>query len=173
MITLPTLFPLDASNQNEIEKLLDAAFGTDRRGRTAYLLRAGASQIETMSFGLIADNDALVGSIQCWPILITADDDGEQFPMVLVGPVAVAPGWQNQGLGHILMTAALNASTIEGNPPLVMIGDPDYYRRFGFSADDTGGWNLPGPWEAHRLLLRNEGEYQLPVAGQLSADCKD
>jgi predicted N-acetyltransferase YhbS len=169
---LPTLFPLNASNQNDIDQLLDAAFGLDRRGRTAYLLRAGVSQIESMSFCLLANNDALIGSIQCWPIKITADD-GDQFPMVLVGPVAVAPGRQNQGLGHILMNAALSAALLEGNPPLVMVGDPDYYQRFGFGADETGGWKLPGPWEAHRLLLRNEGEYELPAVGTLGPDCQD
>ncbi len=169
---LPTLVPLNASNQNDIDQLLDAAFGLDRRGRTAYLLRAGVSQIDSMSFCLMADDGVLIGSIQCWPIKIAADDD-EQFPMVLVGPVAVAPDRQNQGLGHILMNAALNAALLEGNPSLVMIGDPDYYRRFGFGADETGGWKLPGPWEAHRLLLRNEGEYELPVLGTLSADCQD
>ncbi len=169
---MPTLFPLNASNQHEIDKLLDAAFGLDRRGRTAYLLRAGVSQIESMSFCLIADDDILIGSIQCWPIKIATDDD-EQFPMVLVGPVAVASGSQNQGMGHILMNAALNAALLEGNPPLVMVGDPDYYQRFGFSAGETGGWKLPGPWEAHRLLLRNEGEYELPALGTLVPDCQD
>jgi predicted N-acetyltransferase YhbS len=54
-----------------------------------------------------------------------------------------------------------------------MIGDPDYYQRFGFGAGETGGWILPGPWEAHRLLLRNEGEYELPAQGTLGPDCQD
>ena len=49
-----------------------------------------------------------------------------------------------------------------------MIGDPDYYGRFwGFTADATGGWTLPGPFEAHRLLARGATPAVLPEKGML------
>jgi predicted N-acetyltransferase YhbS len=49
---------------------------------------------------------------------------------------------------------------------MVMIGDPEYYGRFfGFSADATGNWDVPGPVERHRLLARNAME--LPSSGRL------
>jgi predicted N-acetyltransferase YhbS len=163
------LQPLDASNQLEIDALLDAAFGADRRGRTAYMLREGVEVLTAMSFYLLDDANTLMGSIQCWPIKI-ADNFGEEYAMVLVGPVAVAPAHQGEGLGHVLMNATLNAAQLEGNPPLMMIGDPEYYSRFGFSAAETGGWQLPGPWEASRLLLRNEGDYPLPLSGIVGPD---
>ena len=36
---------------------------------------------------------------------------------------------------------------------LMLIGDPEYYGRFfGFTAERTGGWRLPGPFEPRRLL---------------------
>ncbi len=39
--------------------------------------------------------------------------------------------------------------------PQVLIGDPEYYGRFfGFAADQTGRWDLPGPFERRRLLAR-------------------
>jgi predicted N-acetyltransferase YhbS len=45
-----------------------------------------------------------------------------------------------------------------------MIGDPEYYGRFfGFSAEATGQWRLPGPVEMRRLLAA-------PVAGHLVPD---
>jgi predicted N-acetyltransferase YhbS len=163
------LRPLDASNQLGIDALLDAAFGADRRGRTAYMLREGVEVLTAMSFCLLDDANTLIGSIQCWPVKI-ADDIGEEYAMVLVGPVAVAPAHQGEGMGHLLMNAALNAAQLEGNPPLMMIGDPEYYSRFGFSASETGGWQLPGPWEASRLLLRNDGDYPLPLSGRVGPD---
>ncbi len=166
---MPMLKPLDAGNQREIDALLDEAFGADRRARTAYMLRHGVKVLAAMSFCLIDDNDAVIGSIQCWPIKIM-DDTGEFFALVLVGPVAVSSNYQGEGLGHVLMNAALNAALLEGNPPLMMIGDAEYYARFGFSAAETGGWQLPGPWEAHRLLLRNEGDYPLPLSGVVGPD---
>jgi len=50
--------------------------------------------------------------------------------------------------------------------PLVMIGDPEYYGRFfGFSAEATGAWSVPGPVERHRLLARFDGP--LPTHGAL------
>ena len=163
------LLPLDAANSREIDALLDAAFGANRRTRTAYQLRDGVSILAAMSFCVTDDADILIGSIQCWPVKIT-DELGEDYPLVLVGPVAVAPDHQGEGLGQMLMHAALNAAMMEGNPPLIMIGDPEYYARFGFSAAETGGWQLPGPCEVHRLLLRNEGDYPLPTAGMIAPD---
>ena len=140
-----------------IENLLDDAFGADRQQRTAYLLRQGTSAINGLSFAIF-DRKTLVGSIQCWPVTVSST------PLILVGPVAVLPQRQNQGFGHRLMHASL-AATSAADPPMMMIGDPEYYGRFGFVADETSGWILPGPWEPHRLLLRNPFKQQLPKAG--------
>lgn len=141
----------------DIEKLLDDAFGADRRQRTAYLLRKGVATIAHLSFAIV-EGRTLVGSIQCWPVEIAS------APLILVGPVAVSPERQNQGIGHRLMHAALDAAR-PSDPPMVMVGDPEYYGRFGFVADATGCWALPGPWEPHRLLLRNPSAKPLPVSG--------
>lgn len=151
--------PLAAVSAHEVDVLLDAAFGANRHGRTAYLLRRGMQEIEHLSYGIV-DNDALIGSIQCWPIGI----DGT--PLILVGPVAVAPDRQNSGLGHKLMNGMLAAARPD-DEPMVMIGDPEYYERFGFTAAGTTGWTLPGPWESRRLLLRNPQIVNLPISGEL------
>lgn len=156
MIMLCPLFSLPPA---DVEKLLDDAFGTDRHQRTAYLLRKGMPVIDHLSFG-IEDGKAVIGSIQCWPIAI---DDAK---LVLVGPVAVSPHRQNSGLGKQLMHAML-AATTAADAPMVMIGDPEYYGRFGFDAIGTVGWTLPGPWEPRRLLLRNPDDVLLPITGRL------
>ncbi|MFC4292310.1 GNAT family N-acetyltransferase [Sphingorhabdus arenilitoris] len=165
------LLPLSACDPGAIENLLDAAFGTDRKSRTAYLLRDGTACMPALSFGLLSSTH-LIGSIQCWPVLIEASD-GDSAAMVLVGPVAVAPELQGLGHGQALMQAMVDAAMLEGNPPMVMIGDAEYYGRFGFSAAETAGWNLPGPFEQNRLLLRNEGDYILPLTGMIGPDIGD
>ena len=138
-----------------VERLLDRAFGTDRHLRTAYRLREGTTAIPDLSFALI-DGDALLGSIQCWPVRFSGDD-GRVVPLVLVGPVAVAPARQQEGLGRRLMTRTLSAADARGLD-LMLIGDPEYYGRFfGFAAAATGEWRLPGPVERHRLLARGAG----------------
>ncbi len=138
-----------------IESLLDRAFGPDRHERTAYRLRAGTAPLAELSFALIEDG-GLLGTIQCWPVRFLGDDGGE-VPLVLVGPVAVAPERQQEGLGRRLTTAALAAADSRGLD-LMLIGDPEYYGRFfGFSAAATAGWRLPGLVERHRLLARGAG----------------
>lgn len=151
--------PLNIVCSADVDTLLDRAFGSDRHKRTAYLLRQGVSVIDHLSFAA-TDRGGLVGSIQCWPVAIAG------VSLILVGPVAVSPGRQNQGIGKILVHTALNAVK-PGDQPMVMIGDPEYYSRFGFVADETGGWTLPGPWETHRLLLRNPDRTKLPSNGLL------
>lgn len=149
------LVPLAQVPPDAVESLLDAAFGADRHGRTAYRVRDGVMPQAAMSFAALEDG-ALVGSIQCWPVELHGDD-GRQVPMVMVGPVAVSPARQNMGIGRALMWRALgvaDAGGIGGGDVLMLIGDPEYYAQFGFEAAATGGWRLPGPFEPHRLLAR-------------------
>ena len=151
-----TIAPLSHADPAAIETLLDAAFGTDRHTRTAYRIRAGTMAIPALSFAAF-DKGKLVGTLQSWPISIGV------APLTLVGPVAVAPDVQRGGIGRILMTALMDAA---GETPMAMIGDPEYYGRFfGFTADATGGWDVPGPVERHRLLARNTN--RLPKNGAL------
>lgn len=160
--------PLSIATPDAVEHLLDATFGSDRHGRTAYALRDGLKPIGHLSFAAF-ENDALVGSIQCWPVRIgTGYEPGTA--LIMVGPVAVSPDRQNIGIGKRLMAAALDAADTAISPALMMIGDPEYYGQFGFHADLTAGWQLPGPWEAHRLLARNIHKHSLPKHGMLEPD---
>nr|WP_286207827.1 N-acetyltransferase [Hephaestia sp. MAHUQ-44] len=134
--------------------MLDRAFGSDRHTRTAYKVREHTAPIAALSLALV-DGDALIGTIQCWPVALT-DDDGRVWPMVMVGPVAIDPPRQQRGLGHRLMEQMLTAATAIGaSERLMLVGDPEYYGRFfGFTADRTSAWRLPGPVDRHRLLAR-------------------
>jgi predicted N-acetyltransferase YhbS len=151
------MVPLADVNAAAVEALLDRAFGPGRFARTAYAVRGRAAALPQLSFAAVAGG-ALVGSIQCWPVVFTGDD-GAAVRMVMVGPVAVDPGRQRGGLGRQLVASALAAAVAQGrDDALMLIGDPEYYGRFfGFTADRTGGWRLPGPVERHRLLARGEG----------------
>jgi predicted N-acetyltransferase YhbS len=157
------ILPLADVAPTAVERLLDLAFGTDRRGRTAYRLREGTTPIPALSFAVPGDAGELAAVLQSWPVALFPAV-GPAVPLVLVGPVAVTPALQARGLGRALMLRLLDG--LEGADPAVLIGDPDYYGRFGFSADGTAGWTLPGPVERHRLLARATGR-ALPREGQL------
>ncbi|MGK6323581.1 GNAT family N-acetyltransferase [Sphingomonas sp. DT-51] len=163
------LVAIDTVPAAAVESLLDRAFGSDRHARTAYRLRAGTEALGALSFALV-EHDSLLGTIQCWPVRFVGDD-GAEVPLVLVGPVAVAPEQQQRGLGRRLTAAALTAADARGLD-LMLIGDPEYYGRFfGFSAEATAGWRLPGPFERRRLLARGAGVPHAPgvIAPRVSA----
>jgi predicted N-acetyltransferase YhbS len=153
---LTDLLPLAAVDPAAVEALLDRAFGTDRFARTAYKVRGAATALPHLSFAAVAGGQ-VVGSIQCWPVALALDAGGV-VPLVMVGPVAVDPTRQQAGLGRRLVEASLAAAADTGDDTrLMLIGDPEYYGRFfGFSADRTGRWRLPGPVERRRLLARGD-----------------
>jgi predicted N-acetyltransferase YhbS len=159
---LITLAPLAEATPEDVEQLLDAAFGPDRRTRTAYRIREGMSVIPELSLAAF-EGDRLIGALQSWPIALHGPDG--ETPLVLVGPVAVDPGRQQQGIGRRMMDTMLACA--DAYPPLVLIGDVEYYgRHFGFIADATANWELPGPFERRRLLARTGGR-DLPYRGML------
>ena len=166
-----TLIPLSAVEPDMVEEVLDRAFGTDRHARTAYRIRAGMDWLDALSFAALDADALLVGTIQCWPIALIGDD-ARPVPLVMVGPVAVVPERQGEGFGMGLMAAMLDAEARlaeSGSPsfPQVLIGDADYYGRWGFSAAATGGWRCPGPYEPERLLARGAALSAMPREGVL------
>lgn len=163
-IMMIDFLPLAQFPVSDVEALLDRAFGPGRHQRTAYLIRGETAAIDALSVAAV-EHDALVGTIQCWPVALT-DDAGAAHPMVMIGPVAVAPERQRDGIGRILMTHALLAAHTEGlDEAMMLIGDPEYYGRFfGFDASRTAGWRLPGPVERHRLLAKGANVPAAPGA---------
>jgi predicted N-acetyltransferase YhbS len=103
-----TVIPLANVDAAMIEELLDRAFGEDRHGRTAYRIREGMAWLPALSFAALDADDMLIGTIQAWPVALT-DRQGRAHPMVMVGPVAVLPGHQNEGYGRALMGALAGA----------------------------------------------------------------
>ncbi|HTH27877.1 MAG TPA: N-acetyltransferase [Sphingobium sp.] len=164
------LEPLATQGADAIDALLDAAFGADRRGRTAYAIRRGMAWLTDLSYAAIDDaTGVMAGLLQSWPVALHGSGDS-QAPLVMVGPVAVLPDRQGEGIGRALMDRLVADADRIGCDPLMMIGDADYYGRFwGFSAAATGQWEVPGPVERARLLARPAGaqDQRLPGAGLL------
>lgn len=163
---MASIIPLSAVEPQLVESLLDAAFGSDRFGRTAYAIREGMDWLPALSFAALDEEDYLVGSIQLWPVALT-DPQDRAHPLLMVGPVAVMPGRQGEGFGKALMATALGALDPQAPLPQVLIGDLDYYRQWGFSAAHTGSWRCPGPWDPARLLARCDSPALLPHEGLL------
>lgn len=133
-----------------LDALLDLCFGSNRQQRTASRIREHASRIDPASF-LALDGARLLGSVECWNIVW--DSGQTRQPMALLGPLAAHPQHRRQRIGGRLMDLAL-AELDRLQLPVMLIGDAPYYGRWGFAADFTGSWQLPGPVAPERLLLR-------------------
>ena len=161
------LIPLADIDPALVEELLDRAFEPGRHKRTAYRIREGMDWLPGLSFAAIDADGYLVGTIQSWPVALT-DADGRAHPMVMVGPVAVVPERQGEGYVQALMLALIGALDQRAPLPLVMIGDAEYYGRFfGFTAAPTQQWQVPGPVDHKRLLVRCDNPAVLPGEGTL------
>ncbi|QXQ07918.1 N-acetyltransferase [Sphingosinicellaceae bacterium] len=161
------LAPAVAADAAAIDQLLDDCFGPARRLRTAYRLRDGVMPLAGLS--LVAhDAGNLVGSIQLWPLRLL---HGATTALTLLGPLAVSPVRRSEGIGKALLTEALARADDTAGPPIVLIGDQDYYGAFGFIAAPTQGWAVPGPVDRARLLVRHGNN--LPIVGRLTAATED
>ena len=159
------LAPVTPGDTAAIAALLDECFGPARHLRTAYRLRTDSEQL--LQFGRVmrAHDGRLLGSIQYWRLALVARDG--VWPLVLLGPLAVTPAARRHGVGRRLIDTTLALADASGGAPIMLIGDHSYYGRFGFSAAATTGWQLPGPVERHRLLLRNPVGAALPTTAEV------
>ncbi len=147
----------------DIAALLDDRFGPSRHERTAYRLRDGVEALPELCL-VARDADGLAGSVQCWPLVLDGEDGARR--LVLLGPVAVARRAEGLGLGSRLMTAVLALADAAACSPQLLIGDASFYGRFGFVAGAGLHWQLPGPVERERLLLRGDVA-DFPATGRL------
>ena len=127
------------------EALLDRAMGTDRVLKPSERLRAGRLPADGLAF-VARDGDRIVGSVRLWNVAAGG------VPALLLGPLATDPGCQGRGIGSGLMMVALNRAELAGHRGVILVGDPEYYARFGFTAARTGALAMPGPVDRRRFL---------------------
>ncbi|WP_425328092.1 GNAT family N-acetyltransferase [Pseudomonas nitroreducens] len=125
--------PERPGDAGSIRQVTEAAFavaehsdGTE--GAIVEALRAAGA----LSVSLVARrDDELVGHAAFSPITL----DGEALGWYGLGPVSVRPDLHGQGVGAALIGAGLEQLKALGAQGCVVLGDPRYYRRFGFVVD--------------------------------------
>jgi len=132
----------------EVEWLLDLAFAPGRGALSSYQLREGVPPIAELCTVARDEYDVLAGCIRYWPVEIGA----ARLPALLLGPVAVHPTRQGEGLGALLIGETLALAAGLGWTRVLLVGDAPYYARFGFTAEFTGALDFPKPYNPSRLL---------------------
>ena len=136
-----------------VERLYDEVFGPARFHKASYLFREGVDPVRELSWialeGDRPGKERLVGAIRYWPILV-----GESgHPALLLGPLAIAQDRAGRGIGRALMFKTLDLAAQLGHDLVLLVGDIDYYKRFGFVPATPHGFVMPGESRPDRLQV--------------------
>ena len=144
------LLPETPDDVWEVEQLLDLAFAPGRTALSSYRLREDVASVAALCRVARDEYDVVAGAIRFWPVRI----GGAGWPALLLGPVAVHPTRQGEGLGALLIGDGLDRAREAGWERVVLIGDEPYYGRFGFSRVAAAGLAFPPPTNPARVLAQ-------------------
>ncbi|MDN3701110.1 GNAT family N-acetyltransferase [Vibrio artabrorum] len=134
-----------------IDRLLKSVFETDAEANLVMSLRENSHL--TLSLVACSDEGEVVGHLMFSPITLHGEDNNWQG----LAPLAVKEAFRNQGVATSLVEDAFSTLVDFGYPACVVLGDPAYYRRFGFKAASEFGlscvWDVPeGAFQAIELV---------------------
>lgn len=130
-----------------IDALLDRAFGTERIQKLSYRYRRNVAPVAGLSLVARDAAQAVTGTIRYWPVAIGV----RHLPALLLGPLAVEPALAGQGIGRALIRESLDMAAWGRHVRVLLVGDQDYYGRFGFLPAQLHGIVMPGE-NPERLL---------------------
>lgn len=127
----------------EVEALYDLCFAPGRTALSSYRLREGVERVRALCL-VLREDGVLAAAIRYWPVRVGG------LPVLLLGPVAVHPTRQGEGLGGLLMNESLAEARRIGWERVMLVGDAPYYGRFGFRKLE--GVVMPPPTNPERVL---------------------
>lgn len=127
-----------------VEALYDLCFAPGREALSSYRLRDGVPPVAALSTVAVDEDGIIGGAIRYWPVRV-----GEAEALLL-GPIAVHPTRQGEGLGGALIRDTLARAAEAGWARILLVGDAPYYGRFGFHK--LSGVAMPPPTNPERIL---------------------
>ena len=128
----------------EVEALYDLCFAPGRTALSSYRLRDNIEPVPELSLIARDVDHILAGAIRHWPVRI-----GRDYALLL-GPVAVHPTRQGEGLGGSLIRESIQIASNVGWERMLLVGDAPYYARFGF--EKLKEVAMPHPTNPDRVL---------------------
>jgi len=119
-----------SSDSNKISEVTLAAFKlVSVSNQTEPFIINALRKANVLSVSLVAEIDGrVVGHIAFSPVTVSDGATGWYG----LGPVSVEPEFQRQGIGSVLIKQGLDRIQAMGAKGCTLVGDPNYYKRFGF-----------------------------------------
>ena len=113
----------------EVEALFDLCFAPGRTVLSSYRLRDDVPPARDLCLVARGRAGEVAGAIRFWPVRIAG---ARVVDAMLLGPIAVHPTRQGEGLGAFLIQSGLDRAAVAGVERVLLVGDASYYMRFGF-----------------------------------------
>jgi putative acetyltransferase len=139
-----TVRPETAEDIRAIDVVHISAFGGEAEANLVSVLRASVTYNRELS--LVAElGGRIVGHVLLTRVPFRKDG-GEKHVLAL-GPMSVVPSQSHRGIGSELIQASIALAREKGYGAIVVLGHPEYYKRFGFvlAKDMHVTCNLPAP----------------------------
>jgi putative acetyltransferase len=149
--------PSRPDDEADILALVDEAFADETRDASEELdivRGTWAARHESERIELVAvDNGRIGGHV------LAAMGELDGLPVAGVAPLCVAPARQRTGVGSALMSALVDQAAQRRWPLLLLLGDPAYYARFGFTpAARLGIHYAPAGRDSPHFMARRVGD---------------
>lgn len=125
-------------DHDTIRRIVDEAFGDTITSAIVDGIRASDRFVPELSLVAVSEGQSLGHVISSYVDLVPVTRR-----VLQVGPLAVVPSHQRQGIGTALMEETIRLAEERGEPVLLIEGNPAYYGRFGFTRADAHGIEMP------------------------------
>jgi putative acetyltransferase len=133
------------SDHAAIASLHRAAFGGHFEAKLVDALRHAGLVLVSL---VAVQDEQIVGHVMLSALRLEVE--GRDVAAASLAPLAVAAGFRRRGHGSALVKAGIEAVRTGGCEAIIVLGDPDYYGRFSFSADPTR--NLIAPFRGPHFM---------------------
>ncbi|MGD8190745.1 GNAT family N-acetyltransferase [Brevibacillus ginsengisoli] len=154
MFTIRAEQPGDQGAITEVNLL---AFQEEKPAKLVEAIRASEFFIPELS--LVAVADEVIGHILF--SIVSIETNQGSVPTLALAPMAIKPGYQNQGIGSALVIEGLRRCKLLGYQHVVVLGHPNFYPKFGFVPSRLKGIEppLPVPDEVFMVIELQENSW--------------
>jgi putative acetyltransferase len=149
-------------DHDTIRRIVDEAFGDTITSKIVDGIRASDRFVPELSLLAVSEGQSLGHVISSYVDVVPGTSR-----VLQVGPLAVLPSHQRQGIGTALMQETIRIADELGEPLLLIEGSQQYYGRFGFTRAD--GVGIEPPPEARGpqyFMIRPLGAYDSTLRGR-------